>query len=166
MASSATSSLFLNASRDGLIWLMIIFCNMISLGKCWPGSLMCFISKHTQILNSHHVFRDDITYAICWGCAVHPCQVHSEGEPSLVGAWAAGAGRARAEQLPAATWLTLSKPEWLVFWMHPLRLKAIVSGQANLFPDTLHAPKSKNKFNSCFTKCVLNTYYDSQLKAS
>lgn len=47
------------------------------------------------------------------------------------------------------------------FDIHPTRLK-VTSGQANLFPDSTQAPESQNKINSCFTKCHLNTYYDSQ----
>jgi len=83
----------------------------------------------------------------------------------LRGTWAAGAERARAtaKQLPAAAWLTLLKPERVVvFWMHPTQLEVMISGQVNLFPDSLQAPKSKDKINSCFVKCLLNTYYDSQ----
>lgn len=84
------------------------------------GQLGVFhLQAHTDIQFSHiFIFRDDITNAICQGRAVHPCQVHSEGElgnslPLLRAVWATGAGRARgmAEQLPAAMWLTLFKPE-------------------------------------------------------
>lgn len=52
-----------------------------------------------------------LTYAIFRWCAVHPCQIHTEEEPSLGGAWATGAGRgARGmARLPAAVWLTLFK---------------------------------------------------------
>lgn len=147
----------------------MIICNMIILGKCWLGSWVCFICRHT--LNSHTSLSSGMTLPmllvegmLCILARSTVRESWATHSHSLGGAWATGAGRARgiAEQLPAAMWLTLFKPEWLVFWMPPTQLKVMISGQANLFPDSLHAPKSKNIINSSFTKCILNTYYDFQ----
>lgn len=96
------------------------------------------------------------------GEALHPCQAHGEGKPSL-GGHGSRERRGTTRQLPVVVWLTLLKPEGdVVFWMHPTWLKVMISGQANLFVDSVQAPKSQNKINDCFTKCLLDTYYDSQ----